>query len=198
MSQTFSASTIGLGEGPACGKPVGRRMAADARLDGLELADLAQGFCCHGRRRGFGHIVELASRVAPTSCERDALFVGQLLEAGISVHMQDALEGGKMCDRSLGLAVRREQINSCRRFRSAPRPLLACVDPEPSRLGSPTARIEYRDRRVIGKEMVGRRTRSCTGVRARPRATSMRRQPSPRASSGRDRRHDGRRICDCR
>jgi hypothetical protein len=60
-----------------------------------------------------------------------------------------------MCDRSLGLAVRREQINSCRRFRSAPRPLLACVDPEPSRLGSPTARIEYRDRRVIGKEMVG-------------------------------------------
>ncbi len=87
-----------LGEGPAFGKTVVRRLAADARLDGIELADPTQGFCCHGRRGGFGHIVELASRVAPTRRERDALLVGQLLEASVSVDMQDPLEGGQMCD----------------------------------------------------------------------------------------------------
>ncbi len=144
-----------FGEGPAFGKTVVRRLAADARLDRIELADPAQGFCCHGRRGGFGHIVELASRVAPTRRERDALFVGQLLEASVSVDMQVALEGGKMCDCSLGLAVGCEQVDGGRRFGSAPRPLLARVHPKPSRLGSSAARIEYRDRRVIGKEMVG-------------------------------------------
>lgn len=39
-----------LGEGPAFGKTVVRRLAADARLDGIELAGPAQGFCCQGRR----------------------------------------------------------------------------------------------------------------------------------------------------
>ncbi len=144
-----------LGERPALGKTVVRRLAADARLDGIEFTDPAQGFCRHGRRRGFGHIVELASRVAPTSCERDALFVGQLLEASVSVDMQDALEGSKMCDRSLGLAVGCEQVDGGRRFGSAPWSLFACADPKPPRLGSSAARIKHGDRRVIGKEMVG-------------------------------------------
>jgi len=105
-----------LGERPAFGKTVVRRSGTDARLDGIELADPAQGFCCHGRRRGFGHIVELASRVTPACGERDVLLVSQLLEAGVAVDMQDALEGGKMCDRSLRLAIRSEQIDCGRRF----------------------------------------------------------------------------------
>jgi hypothetical protein len=61
------------------------------------------------------------------SCERDALFVGQLLEASISVDMQDALEGSKMCDRSLRLVIRSEQVDGRWRFRSAAGPLLAGV-----------------------------------------------------------------------
>jgi hypothetical protein len=69
--------------------------------------------------------------------------------------MHDAFEVRKMRYRSLSLAIRRKQINRGRRFRSAPRPLLAGIDPETSGLRSPATGIKHRDRSVVGEQMVG-------------------------------------------
>src|SRR6266581_4299814 len=69
--------------------------------------------------------------------------------------MQDALEVRKMRYRPLGLAIRRKQVDRSWRFRSAPRSLLAGINPKTSGLRTSAAGIEHRGRRVVGKQMVG-------------------------------------------
>jgi hypothetical protein len=61
----------------------------------------------------------------------------------------------EMRHRSPRFPVRREQIDRRRWGGTAPWPLVAGIDPEPSCICSSSARIEDRDRRVVGKEMVG-------------------------------------------
>lgn len=61
-----------------------------------------------------------------------------------------------MRGRTFSFAVRREQIDGGRRLRPAPRSLFAGIDPQPSRLGAPSAWIEHRHERVVGEQMVRR------------------------------------------
>lgn len=166
-------------------------MNVPIETSGNSLCSTAPRYREQCRRDRGDHVVEPASRVAPARCERDALLIGPLLEASVSIDMQDALEGSKMCGWTFGFAVRREQIDGCRRFGSAPRPLLAGIDPEPP----PSWFVRGQDR-VLGSACHRRtdgwrRTRSCKVARAKPRATSMHHQPSQSASSGGDRYHDG-------
>ena len=114
-----------LREGPAFGKPMGRRPPAHTGFDGVEIGDPAQGLSRHARTGRLDDFVKFASCMAPTSGENDILIFGKLLEPGIAVDMQDAFEIREMRDRPFSLTVRCKQIDRRRRFRSAPRPLLA-------------------------------------------------------------------------
>src|SRR5208337_2670496 len=76
------------------------------------------------------------------------------LKSSIAVDMQHALEVLEMRCRALGLPIRCRQIDSRRRLRSRPRSLLACIDPKASGLGASATRIEHRDRRIVGEEMI--------------------------------------------
>ena len=54
-----------------------------------------------------------------------------------------------------GFAIRRKQIDCSRRVRVRSTALVAGIDPKSPRLGSAATGIEHRNRRVIGKQMVG-------------------------------------------
>jgi hypothetical protein len=92
--------------------------------------------------------------MAPACGEHNVAFLRQLLEAGIAVDVEHALEVLQMGGRTLGSAVWREEINGCRRLRSAPAPLLAPIDPETSGLCPPTTGIEHGHRRVVSEQMI--------------------------------------------
>jgi hypothetical protein len=139
-------------------RDVGRRSPADARFDRIECADPAQASVAPGDAVASAtswNLRRSGSKTRRAWCPP----CRPVLEAGVSVHTQDALEGGKMCWRSLRFATHGEQVD-----------------------GSRVVSIEG-----------WRRTRSCTVVRAKRRATSMCRQPSQRASNCKDLCRDGRR-----
>lgn len=142
------------GERPPFGETMGGRLAAHARFNKIEFADPTQRFRRHGRAGSFGDFVELAPRMGPTGREHDVPIGGQSLKACIAVDVQHALEALQMRGRTFAPAIRREQINRRRRFRSAPWPLFTGIDPESPRFRAPSARIEHRNRRVVGEQMV--------------------------------------------
>jgi hypothetical protein len=100
-----------LGEGPSLSKPMGRRLSTHTCFDGIELADPAQRLSRYGRTGRLGDFVKFASCVTPTGGENNVFVAGELLEAGIAIDMQDAFEAREMRCRTLGLAVRRKQID---------------------------------------------------------------------------------------
>src|ERR1700722_5780896 len=59
-----------------------------------------------------------------------------------------------MSGRTLCLAIRTVEVDGGRRVRSAPGPVVAGIDPEAAGLGAPPARIEHRDRGVIGEQLL--------------------------------------------
>lgn len=90
----------------------------------------------------------------PTGCERYALARSDALEPGIAIDVEHACKVLEMRDRTLGIPVRREQIDGSRRGWTAPPALLAGVDPQMPGLGLAASRIEHRNRRVVGEQMV--------------------------------------------
>ena len=144
----------GLGPIAARREAVCWRLTANFGLDGTEFGDPAQGLSRNRRSRRFDNFVKFAPRVAPTCGKNNVLLFGELLEASIAVDMKNAFEVRKMCNRPLGLAIRRKQIDRGWRFRPTPRSLLAGVNPETSSLRPPTSWIEHRHRRVIGEQMI--------------------------------------------
>ena len=92
--------------------------------------------------------------MGPTGGKNDVALRRQLLESGIAINMQDTFEVCQMRYGPLSFPVRCEEINHCRRSRSAPWPFLAGIDPKASRLGAPTSRIKHRNGRVVGKEII--------------------------------------------
>jgi len=98
---------------PTRGKPMGRRLPAELRLDGIEFADPAQRLGGYRRSGGLSNIIELAAGVRPAGGEHDVAFAGQRLEAGIAIDVQHTGEVLKMRRRAFGAAVRCEQIDRC-------------------------------------------------------------------------------------
>jgi len=93
--------------------------------------------------------------MCPTGRERDLATGGQLLEPGIAIDMQDAAIAGKMGLRPFGLAIGFVKADRRWRFAARPAPLIAYVDPEVPGFRTATPRVEHRDRRVIGEQMIG-------------------------------------------
>jgi hypothetical protein len=133
---------------------MGGRLSSHGCFNGIEFADPAQCLGCHGRAGRLGDLVELAPCMRPACGENDISITGQPLESRVTINMQDAFEVREMRHRSLRFPVRREQIDRRRWRGAAPWSLLAGIDPQPPRLGSSTARIEHRDRRVVSEQMV--------------------------------------------
>jgi hypothetical protein len=59
-----------------------------------------------------------------------------------------------MGDWALGPAIGAVEIDRGRWIGSAPGPVVAGIDPEPAGLGATPARIEHRDRGVIGEQLL--------------------------------------------
>ena len=143
-----------LGEGAALGEPMGRRLPTCALLNGIEVGYSTQGFGRDGRARGLGHLIEFAPCVAPTRGEYDIASAGDALKSSVAIDVQTALEVREVRHRPLGFAIWRKQVDRRRRFRAAPTPLFASIDPKTAGLGSSSSRIEHGYRRVVGKEVV--------------------------------------------
>jgi Reverse transcriptase (RNA-dependent DNA polymerase) len=77
------------------------------------------------------------------SCEPDGAAVGEALEAGIAVDLNDTFELRQMGGRTLGLAIGTVEIDRGRRIGSIPGAVIAGVDPEPAGLGAAAAGIQH-------------------------------------------------------
>src|ERR1044072_954871 len=106
------------------------RLTADSGLDGVDFADPAQCFYCQRRAVGLGNFVNLAPCTGPPGRKNDVAAASQPLKAGIAIDVQNALKMREMRGGTLGLSIRRKQVNCCRRCRSAPSALIAGLDPQ--------------------------------------------------------------------
>ena len=139
----------------SCDQPVRRRLAAHLCLDGIEGSNAAQGFVRQRSVLRLRHFEELAPRVRPTGSEHDVALGRQPLEPGIAIDVKHALEPREVRLRPFSLAVWSVDKDSSRRIRPAPASLLAGIDPQPPRLRATAPRIEHRNRRVVGEQIIG-------------------------------------------
>src|SRR6185503_12227261 len=119
-------------------------LAADDRLNPIELGNAPQGLGRDGRAGRLMDLVELAPRMGPTGREPDVC--AELLEAGISVDLHHAFELDQMGHGTLGLAIGAIEIDRSRRVWSAPGTIVTSIDPKPAGLGAAAAGIKHRDR----------------------------------------------------
>src|ERR1700739_4870544 len=96
-------------------------------------------------------VVELPAGVGPTGCQHDTAAHGQPFESGVTINLQNAAESFEVRGGSLRLAVGAVEVDGGRRVWSAPRPIVARIDPQSAHFGAATAWVEHRDRRVIGE-----------------------------------------------
>ncbi len=82
------------------------------------------------------------------------------LEPVIAVDLEHAPESGQMSGRTRALAVLGIHVGGGRVRRAAPGPVIDRVAPQPSRLGPAAPRIEHRQGRVVGEQLVGRQHRA--------------------------------------
>ena len=99
------------------------------------------------------HFIELAPGVGPTGRQHDARR-DQLLEPGIAIDLQGALEPLQMHDRTLGSAIGAIEVDGRRRIDPTPGPIIAGIDPQAAGLGAAASRIEHWDRRVVGEQLL--------------------------------------------
>jgi hypothetical protein len=138
-------------------------LATDLGFDGIECADFHQH---PGGERRFGgdpEIVETAPHVRPAERQRHRAIraiQGQPLEPVIAVNLKHAAEPGQVPGGAAALAVLGVDIGGDGVGGSGPRPVVDRVAPDPSRLGSATARIEHRQCRIIGKQLRRRQRRA--------------------------------------
>jgi hypothetical protein len=133
------------------------RLAADAGLDVVELADARQH---RGGERRLGRGVELierSARMRPAECQPDrGILAGldQTAEPGIAVDLQDASECRQVRGRVLAPTILGIDIGRRRMRRSGPGPIIDGVAAEPPGLGPATAGLEHRQGRLVGKHLV--------------------------------------------
>jgi hypothetical protein len=104
-------------------------LAADARLDRIELGDASERFGRDRRADRPMHLVEFAPNMSPARSQLDIAGGREPLEPRVTVDLHDTLEVLQMCRRTLGATIRAVEIDGRRRVGSAPRPVIAGVDP---------------------------------------------------------------------
>src|SRR6185312_2661076 len=91
----------------------------------------------------------------PARRQLDMAGHGQPFEARIPVDLQDALELRQVRRRTLRAPVGAIEVHSRRRLGPTRWPVVASIDPQAPGLGASAARIEHRDRRIIGEQGPG-------------------------------------------
>jgi hypothetical protein len=137
-------------------------MTADLTLDRIQLADPHQNFRRQRRLGGDILLVEVAAHVRPAKRQRHRLVsarLGQLLEPVVAIDLQHAAEPCEMPGRTLVLAVVRVDVGRHREASTFPGTIVHRVAPQPAGLGPPAARIENRQRGVVGENL--RRGQHC-------------------------------------
>lgn len=82
-----------------------RRLAADRAFDGVELCDAVERALGDRRAIGLMDVVELAPRMCPAGGLADVAAAIEVVEAGISVGLQRALESLQVSSRMLAFAT---------------------------------------------------------------------------------------------
>lgn len=77
-------------------------------------------------------VIELPPRVRSACRKLNLAAIGQCLEPGIAVDLQDAFEVRHMIGRPPGIAIRAVKTNSSRRIGPGPRTVVPHIDPEGS------------------------------------------------------------------
>ncbi len=122
-------------------------------------------------------VEELAADMRPAGRLGDPVAGEQLIEAGITVGVDDAAEVLQMLLRVLALAVRRIEEQRRRRACAGERPLVADIGPQPSGLGLAGARRQHRHRRVVDVQHL--RAHHLGGERVDQRRQRRRGRPDP-------------------
>jgi hypothetical protein len=91
--------------------------------------------------------------MSPAGGQDDVATDGQPFKAGVTVHLQNAMESFQMSGRPLALAVGTVEVDGGRRIGPVPASLLARIDPEAARLGPPSTGIEHRNRRIVREDL---------------------------------------------
>ena len=113
-------------------------------------------------------VEEFAPCVRPTGRQHDIATLGQPLESGITINLQDAVECFEVRGGSLRLAIGTVEVDDCRWIGPAPRPIVARINPQSARLGAATAGIQHRNWGVIGEDFVRNVLRPVDGYIALP------------------------------
>ena len=106
-----------------------------------------------GDWRGFGDgaVIEAAAHMRPAEGEADVAPLSQGTVASVAIDLKDAPEARKMHDRLRRRPVGRIDIGDSRRVRSAPGTVVSRIGPKLPGLRPPSAGIEHRRRRLVGK-----------------------------------------------
>lgn len=125
------------------------KLTADFRFDPIERGDpLRRGFR-QRRFRRLEHVEEFPPRVRHAGGLDDSVAI-QTREAGVAIRLQDAFESTQMLAGMLALAIGRIAIEHAGRRRSAERPVIADIGPEPAGLRPAEAGRAHRNHGVIG------------------------------------------------
>src|SRR5579883_585391 len=142
-------------------KPFSRRSEPCLLLDAIEGANPVERLLGHWRFRRFPYLEELPAAVRPARHFRDRRSTGpsrikQRLEPSIAIGLEKAAECRHVASRMLAAAIRAEEVGRGRWRRSAERPVIAHIDPEPTGLGLAIAGRQHRNRRVVAVDLLGR------------------------------------------
>src|SRR5260370_5748407 len=107
-------------------------------VDRIELRDPTQGFRRDWRAGRLVNVKELAPCVRPTGCQHDVATVGQPLEPGITVNLQNAAECFEVRGGPLPPAVGTVEVDGCPVIGPPPMPIVSWIKPQtPRPCGTP-------------------------------------------------------------
>ncbi|VVE58437.1 hypothetical protein PHO31112_05319 [Pandoraea horticolens] len=131
-------------------------LAPNLVLDTVQRTDALQRLGIQGIRPCGMQVVELAPRMRPARSFDDIAALANLLVAAIGIGLKRAFELGQVLLRMLALAVRGVGEPDCGRRGVARVPVIAHIDPQPSRLCLAVAGSEHRHRGIVGMQFRGR------------------------------------------
>ena len=101
------------------------------------------------------HVVQLAPGMRPARGLLDDAALVEPCEPGIAIRLEDAAELGQMRPWVLAAAIWRVAVEHRRRGRPGERSIVARIDPQSTRLGSPSPGGEHGHRRVVRVQPLG-------------------------------------------
>nr|OAP91117.1 hypothetical protein A4U53_28170 [Rhizobium leguminosarum] len=122
-------------------------------FDLVEFSNASECLGGNGCGTGGCQLVKAPADMRPAECQRYGVLGSQRAIAAVAVDLQNADEAFEMGHRTLGLAIRRVDIDDTGRGGALPRPVVAGIRPELPSFGLSPSRIENRGCRLVGEEL---------------------------------------------